>query len=128
MILRKIRIASFLSLLMMGMSTAMPAVADYTVATIQKVEKEWTLLETKNGVSCYYRMDQMGTGNGVYLRFVNNSGTNVSLNWTVNLSKDNSTTGKLTLTPGQTIDSNTQPELAIRITSGKPTISFTVSK
>ncbi len=125
--LRKIKLTCLLSLLVMGMSTAMPAAANYSVATTQKVENEWTLLETKNGVSCYYKIDQMGSGNGVYLRFVNNTGSDATIGWNVS-DAGNGVGGNFFLKAGGTVNSFTDPTLAFRITSGEPVITFTVSK
>lgn len=127
MILRKIKLACLLSLLMMGMSMTLPVAANCTVSINQKIEKEWTLFGTKNGVSCYYKIDEMGTGKGVYLRFVNNSGWDATIDWNVTAS-ENGAGGKFFLKAGDTVNSVTDPALAIRITSGEPVITFTVSE
>jgi hypothetical protein len=98
----------------------------------QQVKKDWLLLETKDGVSCYWKINNMGTGNGVFLRFVNNAGGNVTVNWSVVSATDIQKTGKIALAEGQVAESNHQSAdselLAVRITSDQPVISFTVSK
>ena len=114
------------------MHTALPAMTvNNVVSQHQKTETAWTLFETKDGVSCYYRVGNLGTGKGVFLRFVNNSGAAVTVNWSVN-NAGAMTPGKLTLAAGQTVDSFNQPagvsSPAVRIASEQFDISFTVSK
>ncbi len=133
--MKKIKIAYLACVLMLG-SQASPLLASSAcIAAIQQkqaVQNTWQLLETKDGVSCYWKIDKLGTGNGVFLRFVNNSGANATINWNVNIATDNVKSGKVVLTNGQTAEPNNQPAgsdlLAIRIPSGQPVITFTVSK
>jgi hypothetical protein len=128
-----IKTACLLSALTLGIThTALRAMTTNSIVLpAQKSETVWNLLETKEGVSCYYKIDNLGTGKGVFLRFVNNSGAEVTVNWSVNVSGV-ITPGKLTVAAGQTIDSFNQPagasSPAVRIASGEPVISFTVSK
>lgn len=130
MINKKIKISCLLSAVMVGvMTTSLPALTANSSSSYQKVEKEWKLLDTKDGVSCYYKIDQMGSGNGVYLRFVNNSTSGVSIDWSVSFQKDDGAGGHFFIGAGKTISSLTEPGFAIRTTStSEPVISFTVSK
>ncbi|MDQ3110196.1 MAG: hypothetical protein M3R17_09905 [Bacteroidota bacterium] len=133
MTLKTIKTVCLLSVMTMGlMHSALPAMTtDYASVHIQKTEKEWTLLQTKDGVTCYYKVDNLGTGKGVFLRFVNDSGTEVKVTWDVTYGKAVAG-GDLTIASGKSADSISQPEgskpLVVRIDSETPFISYTVSK
>jgi hypothetical protein len=133
MTLRRIKTACLLSVMTLGiMHTALPAMAaNGVVMNTRKSETAWTLLETKDGVSCYYKIDNLGTGKGVFLRFVNNSGAEVKVAWEVTYGKAVAG-GSLTVAPGKSADHISQPEgskpLVVRTNSQTPFISFTVSK
>ncbi|CAN5918258.1 hypothetical protein BH11BAC7_BH11BAC7_16020 [soil metagenome] len=124
-----IKIACLLSVLMIGMmSSALTALTPVSPAVkLEKTQEIWNLLETKDGVTCYYRIDQLGTGNGVYLRFVNAASSDVTVDFII-MDGEKATNSKLTVAAGQTLDSSNALSLAIRLASDKPVISFTVSK
>ena len=131
MILRRIKIACLLSVMTIGvMSTALPAMTIVrTPNKVETIEQEWALLETKEGISCYYQVGPLGTcNNAVQLRFVNSSATDVTVNFSVET--DGVTiNGKVVVAAGQTLDSSKESSLAIRpVSSGKPVITFTISK
>jgi hypothetical protein len=123
--------ACLLSGMIMGVMTAtLPAMNVATASNkVNVIEKEWTLLETKNGVSCYYINGPLGTcNNAVQLLFVNSSAKAVTVNFTVET--DGATiTRKIVVAAGQTLEPSKESSLVIRpASSGKPVISFTVSK
>lgn len=95
------------------------------------VESEWQLAGTQNGVSCYQRIVPMGTGNGVQMRFVNESAGTVTIDWTV---KDGGAVanGKVVLAAGESAGPGSPSadgtQLAVRIASDAPVVSFTVTK
>jgi hypothetical protein len=128
--LTKFTKACLLSGMMMGvMATTLPAMSiALTPNKVEAIEKEWTLLETKDGVSCYYINGPLGTcNNAIQLRFVNASATDVTVSFSVE-TDGVAITRKVVVAAGQTLDS-TEPSLAVRpVSSGKPVISFTVSK
>lgn len=100
--------------------------------TAQPLSAEWQLVETHDGVSCYSRIDPLGSGTGIYLRFENNSGVDVTVNWNVSSTSDAHGNGKVAITAGQIVDSSNQPLgsdlLAVRIDGAQSIVSFTVSK
>jgi hypothetical protein len=128
--MRKIKMACLLSLVVAGvMTAALPvAMANPVVSTV-KVEKEWKLIDTKNGVTGYYNVGGLGTcNNGVYLRFVNASATDVTVDFSV-MSDGVAINKKITVKAGQTLDHTNDPALAVRpLTAGTPFVTFTVSK
>jgi hypothetical protein len=129
--LRTFKTACLLSVMTLGgMPAALPAMSANSMVQNQVTEKEWTLLETKDGVSCYYKIDQIGTcNNGVHLRFVNNSKSDVTVNFSVDMIEEVSVSRKVTLKAGQTLDPSSEPALIVRPdTQNKPVISFTVIK
>src|SRR5687768_3394947 len=103
----KITKACLLSAMMMGvMATTLSAMTVVpTPNKVEAIEKEWTQLETKNGVTCYYKIDQVGTcNNAILLRFVNNSKTDVTVNFSVDMIEEVTISRKITLKAGQTLD------------------------
>jgi hypothetical protein len=131
MILTKITKAYLLSAMMMGaMSTALPAVsANAAVIKQQKSEKEWLLLGSRDGVTCYYQVGPLGTcNNAVLLKVVNHSAAAVIVDFSVE-TDGVAVSKKITVAAGQTIDPSSDSSLSIRpVSSGKPVVSFTVSK
>jgi hypothetical protein len=95
--------------------------------------KEWLLLEIKDGVSCYFRIVPLGTGNGVNLRFVNGNSNAVTINWEVrDGAEGHLTEGKTTLDAYTSVDSKSDNpaawQLTVRVSSDKPLITFHISK
>jgi|GEM_PF-4879130 len=114
--------------------SSVSATAQAGQAQVRKTDapsESWQLQETKSGVSCYSKTAAMGTGQGMYLRFVNGSMQTVTIDWTVS-HDGRSSSGKLTLAPGETAEqgkqANDSAPLAVRFSSGQGNVSFTVSK
>jgi hypothetical protein len=114
MILRRIKIACLLSAMMMGvMATTLPAMT-VVANKVEATENEWTLLETKEGVSCYYINGPLGTcNNAVLLKVVNNSASAVTVDFTIEIDRV-AVSKKITVDAGQTIDAYSDPSLSIR--------------
>ncbi len=120
-------------LLLVGMTGVTQETRPATAAVQQQVavEAEWHLVGTQNGVSCFQRIVPMGTGNGVQVRFVNESAGTVTINWTV---KDGGAVanGKIVLAAGESAGPGSPSadgtQLAVRIATDAPVVSFTVSK
>jgi hypothetical protein len=122
------------TLLLAGAQLPVRASYPQTESMVQADEKEseWKLLQTKDGVSCYWKIDLLGAGNGVYLRFVNATDEMVNITWQVSENGGPVTEGKLPLVANTTAEANHQPAgtslLSVRVSSSSPVISFNVSK
>jgi hypothetical protein len=129
--LTKLKKVCLLSGMMLSvMAPTLPAMtAASTPKKVEIIEKEWTLLETKNGVTCYYQVGPLGTcNNAVLLKVVNTTASAVIVDFSV-VTDGVAVSRKITVAAGQTLDSSTDASLSIRpASSGEPVISFTVSK
>jgi hypothetical protein len=128
--LRTIKTVCLLSAMTLGgMPAALPAMTANSMVQKHVTEKTWNLLETRNGVSCYYQVGPLGTcNNAVLLKFVNASATAVVIDFSVT-TDGVAVSRKITLEAGQTLDASKESSLSIRPASaGEPVISFTVSK
>lgn len=98
--------------------------AQQTQAPQQVQQQDWQQLETQNGVLAYWKTAPLGSGEGVYLRFVNTTGQPVTVNWTINCGADGkeSHTGSTTIASGEAAT-----PAGVRI-SGNASVSFNVSK